>query len=539
MPGPNAQGPQLFAGANRMAVQTLDVNAPTFNFNGAVHMSAPAYGHLAPRASASSNLALEGSAGSVLPPQRIALLRLVHNLFTSLGIITPAGASAPGHYEVYRAQRCQQGLFNSSARLKIQHHCPIPRSLIRKRMSHWCVELHTCRLSTDLIHTASAQSQLEQFIDIRLLDWPRLTIPEVYVCSMLGSGNGLACWNTRPRRPVAGENGVIPGDVGTFTAEGGFKRMFNLWIDEETIRLTTAGLGKAEYRSPPSLVEVACDAFMKGSTIAQGAYSEKIYGADPERTLERFEFRYRSEPGAVLAFASSADQEELSDKAALSDHLIEYAEVIYRHANSIRKIKDDEALYVVTDAIKSSSCGLAAFKEPMEAPHNVMALQSWPHSRQEQSPTERWEWTSCGTADAQFQSKASSSMGDLSLFLKGFKLDFSWHFRSGATGQPPPDDSNRGHGPEGDGKPPKRSDSSSRPGDASSGDRDRGTSSGGTLSNNTMSPKGGGDVGTRRATTRNIASQPGDNLSFEGLRIQTQSFPESSRLNVRRSRILL
>jgi hypothetical protein len=94
------------------------------------------------------------------------------------------------------------------------------------------------------------------------------TNAETYILEMHKAGKGLAAWDPRPRKPYAGEQGVVPGDVGTFTAEGGFKKIFNIFEDEQSIRLSD--LSWASY-TPPKLKTVTYeDELPLGLTIGRG-----------------------------------------------------------------------------------------------------------------------------------------------------------------------------------------------------------------------------------------------------------------------------
>ena len=64
---------------------------------------------------------------------------------------------------------------------------------------------------------------------------------EIYVRTLLAEGHGLPCWEPRPLEPQAQPQGVVPGDVGTYTAESGFRRSFNLFDDASNIRKATQG----------------------------------------------------------------------------------------------------------------------------------------------------------------------------------------------------------------------------------------------------------------------------------------------------------
>lgn len=78
------------------------------------------------------------------------------------------------------------------------------------------------------------------------------TSGEVYVYTMLHAGQGLPCWKPRPREPLRAGEGVTPGDVGVFSVEGGFKKIFNLWEDEVAIQGSPAARSyHLPYEIPP------------------------------------------------------------------------------------------------------------------------------------------------------------------------------------------------------------------------------------------------------------------------------------------------
>jgi hypothetical protein len=106
------------------------------------------------------------------------------------------------------------------------------------------------------------------------------TIAEVYVRNMLVSGKGLACWHPEPRKPYTGKRGVVPGDVGTYSACGGFEKIFNLWEDEESLR-EPDGSGRG-YRPPKMDVVVHEGEFSSEETMGQGTDSGKQYPSDGE-----------------------------------------------------------------------------------------------------------------------------------------------------------------------------------------------------------------------------------------------------------------
>jgi hypothetical protein len=101
-----------------------------------------------------------------------------------------------------------------------------------------------------------------------------LTTPDIYVFHMLRSGKGLPCWQPRPWKPLAGESGTILGDVGIYTAERGFKRLFNVWDDDEAVLRTGQRYSEADYELPEREVVVAESGLFEGDAVVHGASSE-------------------------------------------------------------------------------------------------------------------------------------------------------------------------------------------------------------------------------------------------------------------------
>ncbi|KAJ2926534.1 hypothetical protein H1R20_g10562, partial [Candolleomyces eurysporus] len=77
--------------------------------------------------------------------------------------------------------------------------------------------------------------------------------------------------------------------------------------------------------------------------------------------------------GAVLV-TSSADLEELENYVELRHFIAENARLLYLHANGIRRLDEDESLYILTGCIKSDSWAMAAFKGPIYPPYDVLRL---------------------------------------------------------------------------------------------------------------------------------------------------------------------
>lgn len=253
-----------------------------------------------------------------------------------------------------------------------------------------------------------------------------LTTPDIYVLNMLRTGKGLACWQPRPRKPLANKTGTVPGDVGIFTAEGGFKKLFNIWEDDEAVRATGRGWCSTAYQLPERDVVITESVLARGDAVAQGTSSLTSW-TDDGQVIKSFEFECRSSQGAVLALTSPADLEEIADNTSLRKHITLNAELLYRHASTICGIANDEALYIITGSIKSESWALAAFNDPTTSSADVLRLMKRPG---DQHPAPDFLWTHRATSEARVGRGEVQGTKDQSLFLRGFKLDFSDAFRA-------------------------------------------------------------------------------------------------------------
>ncbi|KAF6743009.1 hypothetical protein DFP72DRAFT_152967 [Ephemerocybe angulata] len=281
-------------------------------------------------------------------------------------------------------------------------------------------------------YTATLMGESEPFASFRA------TMPQVYVYHMLRAGKGLACWKPEPSYspPAVNPKGAVPGDVGMYTPEGGFKKIFNLWDDEHSLKIMARTLDQAEYKSPPNGLVVNRE-FQRGATVTRGAVAE-VHESLAGESIERFEFKCQDQEGAVLISVSEAILEEVVDSAMFHDHICTFAELIYRHADSIRRIGNDTSLYIVTGCIKATDWGLAAFQEPMTHPDNVLKLVRRRNGE--------YLWTHRGTAEAKSGSSEPRNVKDQCLFLQGHKLDFSKAFRARLRSEQP---QNRDGAPEG------------------------------------------------------------------------------------------
>ncbi|RXW14218.1 hypothetical protein EST38_g11639 [Candolleomyces aberdarensis] len=257
---------------------------------------------------------------------------------------------------------------------------------------------------------------------------------------MRKSGKGLASWDPRPRKPYATERGVSPGDVGTFSAEGGFKKIFNILDDERFMR----ALNVSRDAYPPLKLNVVTHAeeLPLGHTIVQGTSTNIKFTSDGSAVTSGA-FRCLSSQGAVLLLpTSSADLEELDNHMELRDFIINNPSSLYRYANSIRRLDDHESLYVITGCIKSDSWALAAFKDPVDPLNDVLNLVQTNHNSDNDISDPTHVWTSRGTAETRTGSNPTRGQDSYKgknqcLFLRGYKLAFSQAFRSRMKDHPP------------------------------------------------------------------------------------------------------
>jgi hypothetical protein len=139
--------------------------------------------------------------------------------------------------------------------------------------------------------------------------------------------------------------------------------------------------------------------------------------------------------GAVLALTSPGKLEELDDSNGmdLREFISRYAGLLFKYANAIRSINEGEALYIITGCIKSGNWALAAFRHPVIHPHHIPSLVRLPSGiRGDGSQNTAYAWRSPGTFDSYVGKSKVDGAQDQTLFLQGYKLDFSQTFRSQA-----------------------------------------------------------------------------------------------------------
>lgn len=258
----------------------------------------------------------------------------------------------------------------------------------------------------------------------------QMTIPEIYLCSLLGSGRGLPCWQPKPQSTLrtGKERGVVPGDVGIYSVEEGFQKLFNLWEDGAAIQ-ERARLLDETYELPGRAVTIDIDEVSEGDIIASPGISSHMVDRADGLGPAQVKFRCESRQGAVVIPTSAAESEELTSHNVLRNTLIQSAGLLYMHAKSLCEMDNGESLYIVTGAIKCESWALAAFREPLlhyplrldnkPAPGRRcgrVAPSSWARQRQ-------WSY------EARVGISETAHVMDQSLYLRGYKMAFSQEFR--------------------------------------------------------------------------------------------------------------
>ncbi|KAJ3511672.1 hypothetical protein NMY22_g15576 [Coprinellus aureogranulatus] len=161
--------------------------------------------------------------------------------------------------------------------------------------------------------------------------------------------------------------------------------------------------------------------------------------------ISSFDFQCQSQKGAVLALTSLADLEEVRDRMALRDWLLEHGRLISKYANSKCRIGRGESLYVITGCIKSNSWALAAYKDAMTHPNDTLSLVRMGDEGVATLPF--YAWTKRGTSEARRSEVTQHGTMNQTIFLRGFKLSFSSKFHANMQpshdphpGPPRPDD---------------------------------------------------------------------------------------------------
>lgn len=144
------------------------------------------------------------------------------------------------------------------------------------------------------------------------------------------------------------------------------------------------------------------------------------------------EFLCHSASGAILAVTSQADLVATDDVNSMRAYIAQHAEALYRHANFIRPIGERESLYIITGSVKTDAWAIAAYRQRMQSPHNILRLvQRPPRASEVLTPSSVHQWTKKGTSSrARLGDSAEHELKNQSLFLQGFKMELAPRFRS-------------------------------------------------------------------------------------------------------------
>ncbi|KAJ3536708.1 hypothetical protein NMY22_g5914 [Coprinellus aureogranulatus] len=272
---------------------------------------------------------------------------------------------------------------------------------------------------------SSQEDFLDGFLDYRsLLATPKtklttarvpLTTSQTYVWEMWKTGKGFAMWQPESLKV---------GDFGEVLPDGRFNKFFNIWDDEEGLQRTFKRLGGVSLRLPNKTISAPREdpSLRRGSRIAEGASSETVYDESDTRKIMSFEFysSCESTSGALLAATSAAEVQELEDYRELRTWIAQHPELIFEHANS----PNVGPIYAITSVTNADSWALAAFRENVGSGQR-MTLRNLTGDG-DAMPSYDWVRTwRCSEGRV-----GSSNRRDQTLFVRGFKLDFSAGFRS-------------------------------------------------------------------------------------------------------------
>ncbi|KAJ3536897.1 hypothetical protein NMY22_g5833 [Coprinellus aureogranulatus] len=220
---------------------------------------------------------------------------------------------------------------------------------------------------------------------------------------------------TPPLTPDWQPESLKVGDFGEVLPDGRFNKFFNIWDDEEGLQCTFKRLGGVSLRLPKKAISAPREdpSLRRGSRIAEGASSETVYDeSDP------------SPSGALLAATSAAEVQELEDYRELRTWIAQHPELIFEHANS----PNIGPIYAITSVTNADSWALAAFRENVGSGQR-MTLRNLTGDG-DATPSYDWVRTwRCSEGRV-----GSSNRRDQTLFVRGFKLDFSAGFRSRMEG---------------------------------------------------------------------------------------------------------
>lgn len=73
-----------------------------------------------------------------------------------------------------------------------------------------------------------------------------------------------------------GKNGTAPGDVGVYTADRGFEKLFNIWDDELGIQTVAESLGGVPYQPPKRTLLLRQNTLREGDMVVRGVSTRTL-----------------------------------------------------------------------------------------------------------------------------------------------------------------------------------------------------------------------------------------------------------------------
>lgn len=266
---------------------------------------------------------------------------------------------------------------------------------------------------------------------------------QAYVRNMMSQGLGLPSWDASPAP------GISCGDIGVYTQETGFKKIWNLWDMDDVIRDALGIDPTTEEVSLPERItnsEAGMPVWGLGDSLAIGAEVEytKPYSryVQVSRMLNLcsttrifvtensecfYKFRTTAEEGSVLAMIATVHRFNLTQESqlALKNFIVHYAEALYqwtleRHGEHL---PPGSPIYFVTGYYKTTACAMAGFSS--QSACRTLALTGESDARKRKrvgSEQLSYHWRG-GEGQGNLETKINyEDTGTQYLFLQGFSL---------------------------------------------------------------------------------------------------------------------
>ncbi|KAF5320291.1 hypothetical protein D9611_011355 [Ephemerocybe angulata] len=318
------------------------------------------------------------------------------------------------------------------------------------------------------------------------------TSAQTYIRNMIAVGEGFPCWNPTASIPSLPRCGIVPGDVGIICPRDGFIRLFNLWDKHDSTQ--------GQWTAPQAEYLPDSRPFAQGHTFAIGAAADVTI----HRGSHIFEFHCHSSEGGILAITSDTDLHSFTNRVTSTlRHFISLnASKIYRYALAKGGITDKQPLCIITGCIKAHSWAMAAYREKMVHPRDILRLVP------RDGGTEKvYMWTQRGTSDPRCSDASGDGPRDQCLFIRGFTLspsDRFWETSSNGVSSQTTDEAQGG----------------SSGGTGTSQPKDR--------ENRDTGHRQGGDTNGKMPESRNAFSSPPSSSS----RLSVEPFPYSTNVEI-------